>query len=144
MAGEKGVAEGRNGAAVSESGITLVRSRPSKGQDVVLGAAYSGKLLVDRVGCLRLEAHGSVRDYPHDYVPVWPARYSLDEKGNEVRILDEKGNVIGMVGKEVRVGGGEIKQDEAGPTPEARRNFEATRRRCARPMPRSPLDGGSL
>ena len=68
------------------------------------------------------------RDVVPSDVVVWPYGYSLSRKGGEIRILNEKGKVVARVGEEVRMGGGEITQAEAGPTPEAaRRQFEEKR-----------------
>ena len=103
--GEKLVTEGRAGVAVSEGGVVLVRLKPSEGSEVFLDAAYSGKLLVDKAGCSRLDAP---RGYTRDYLPVWPTGYSLDKEDSGTRVLEEKGRAVGEVGKDVTVGGGEI------------------------------------
>jgi hypothetical protein len=61
-------------------------------------------------------------------VVVWPYGYSLSREGGRIYILNEKRKVVARVGEEVRMGGGEITQAEAGPTPEtARRQFEEKR-----------------
>ena len=132
MRGEELVAQGRYGIAVIEGGVVFVRVKPDEGPDAVMDAAWGGKLYVDEASCLRLEA---ARGYASDYLPVWPAGYSLDREGRRLRVLDEKGQVVGEVGQEFRLGGGEIKQDEAG-----RRNFAEKRRelgipdRCPGPL----------
>ncbi len=64
----------------------------------------------------------------HADVVVWPYGYSLERKGAEIRVLDEQGRVVARVGEQVELGGGEITQAEAGPTPEAaRQQFEEKR-----------------
>ncbi len=64
----------------------------------------------------------------HADVVVWPYGYSLDRKGAEIRVLDEQGRVVARVGEQVKMGGGEITQAEAGPTPgAARQQFEEKR-----------------
>jgi hypothetical protein len=61
-------------------------------------------------------------------VVVWPHGYSLRREGNEVLVLNSRGEVVAKVGEEVRMGGGQITQEEAGPMLEAaRRNFEEER-----------------
>lgn len=75
------------------------------------------------------------------HLPVWPHDYSLSTEEDKVRLLDDKGRVAARLGDIVRVGGGEIRQSEAGSTPEqARRNYQEQRRElnvpasCAGPL----------
>ena len=79
-------------------------------------------------------------EVPSDVV-VWPYGYSLSRKNGEIRVLNERGKVMARVGEKVRMGGGEITQAEAGPTPEAaRRQFEEKRRELGVPdQCRGPL-----
>lgn len=73
----------------------------------------------------------------------WPYGYSLRRRGGEVLILDDRGNVKAKVGDRVRISGGETRQNEAGPTPEAaQRSFERRRRQAGVPdQCRGPLWG---
>ena len=99
-----------------------------------LSALGGGKLVVKN-SCIYMGTRH------HSDVVVWPYGYSLSRKDGEIRILNEKGKVVAQVGEEVRIGGGEITQAEAGPTPEAaRRQFEEKRgelgvpNRCRGPL----------
>lgn len=58
-------------------------------------------VLVDAQGCLRL---GS----PDGHTVVWPLGWTFDAAGDEIRILDDDGALVGQVGEEFRMGGGEV------------------------------------
>ena len=72
---------------------------------------------------------------------MWPHGYSLRSEGGDILVLDGRGEVAAKVGEEVRMGGGQITQEEAGPTPEAaRRAFEEKRKELGVPdQCRGPL-----
>lgn len=67
-------------------------------------ARGGGKLVLDDVGCIRM------KPAPDDpgWVPIWPAKFALNTRGAEVRILDGKGRVVAEVGEKVVMGGGEV------------------------------------
>ena len=72
---------------------------------------------------------------------VWPHGYSLRSEGGDILVLDGRGEVAAKVGEEVRMGGGQITQDAAGPTPEVARRAFAEKRgelgvpdRCRGPL----------
>ena len=97
-------------------------------EGVILQAMSSGRLFVKN-GCIYLgPTERRYRDEVPSDVVVWPHGYSLSRKGGEVLILDEKGKVVARVGGKARMGGGEIRREDSGPTPEAaRRQFEEKR-----------------
>ena len=70
-------------------------------------AEISGKLVLDDGGSLRMEEHpGHI-----DTVPIWPAGFELDTRGDEASVLDEEGRVAARVGEKVYMGGGGIPED---------------------------------
>ena len=87
----------------------------------VTGALGSGRLFVkDRCIYMGTGRYGDV--------VVWPYGYSLSRGNGEIRVVNASGKVVAKVGDEVSMGGGQITQGEAGPTPEAaRRQFEEKR-----------------
>ena len=94
----------------------------------VPGALGGGRLFVKNDCIYAGPTERRYRDEVPSDVVVWPYGYSLSRKEGEVLILDEKGRVVARVGEVARMGGGEITQEEAGPTPEAaRRQFEEKR-----------------
>lgn len=116
--------EGSSTSPALAEGILFAR-QPSEGNGLYPSAAFTGKLVVED-GCLRMKHLDGVGSY----LPVWPHDYSLSTEDNDVRLLDGEGQVAARLGDAVRVGGGEIRQSEVGPTPEqARRNYQQTRRK---------------
>lgn len=82
-------------------------------------SALGGGRLVVKDGCIHMAPGGVV---------VWPYGYSLRGEDGEILVLNGRDEVVAKVGDEVRMGGGQITQEEAGPTPEAaRRAFEEKR-----------------
>ena len=84
--------------------------------------ALGGGRLVVRDRCIHMAPDGG------GGVVVWPYGYSLRREGGEVVVLNGRDEVVASVGEEVRMGGGQITREEAGPTPEAAsRAFEEKR-----------------
>ena len=65
-------------------------------------------LLVDELtaadGCLRIGRS----DTGTSYLPVWPPRFELSAGADEVVVYNRAGEVVGRVGQEIRVSGGEV------------------------------------
>ncbi len=67
-------------------------------------ALAMGTLILDD-GYLRLSP-----SYSDDtYLIIWPAGYSIDMEGDEIRVLDEDGQVVARVGDTISAAGGEMK-----------------------------------
>jgi hypothetical protein len=115
----------------AEEEIVLLRQqgRPTRGSDVVPGAAFTGTLVVDKSGCLRLQP-GDLRGH----LPVWPPVYSLGTEGGETVVLGDRGRVVARVGGEIEVGGGEIRKGEAGGSYEEKRREFGVPERCQGPL----------
>lgn len=98
-------------------------------------SALGGGTLFVEDGCIRM---GVRKD---SSVVVWPYGFSLRRRDGEILILNTKRKVEARAGDEVRIGGGQITQDEAGRTPEAaRRNFGEARQEAGVPdQCRGPL-----
>ncbi len=121
------------GATVTEGGVVFLKQPESPREGAIVGglmARIGGRLVVDEEGCLRLKtAHD-----PQGYLPVWPPGYSPATESGEIRVLDDRGHVAARVGDRVILGGGEIRKDESGPTPQAaRRAFDERRRKLGVP-----------
>ncbi len=59
---------------------------------------------------------------------VWPHGYSPRREGDGILVLDGRGEAVAKIGEEVRIGGGQITREEAGPTAgAARQAFEEKR-----------------
>lgn len=65
------------------------QGRPIGGLCIVPGAAFTGTLVVDKQGCLRLKP-GDLRGH----LPVWPPGHSLGTEGGKLLILDDRGRVV--------------------------------------------------
>ncbi|CAN5867646.1 hypothetical protein BH23ACT11_BH23ACT11_11780 [soil metagenome] len=66
-------------------------------------AVYSGQLVLDNDGCLRVDSKHSQK-----YVLIWTPGYTVKSEGPNIRILNEKNRVVAETGNKIRVGGGEI------------------------------------
>ena len=89
-----------------EAGLFFPQAGPT---DDFMTALGGGRLVV-RDRCIYMAPGGVV---------VWPHGYSLRREGGEVLVLSGRDEVVAKVGEEVRMGGGQITREEAGPTPEA-------------------------
>ena len=114
-----------------QAGFFFPRLDPTSDFPLALG---SGRLVV-RDRCIRMAPDG------RGGLVVWPHGYSLRREGDEILVLNGRGEAVAEVGEEVRMGGGQITQEEAGPTPgAARRAFEEKRgelgvpERCRGPL----------
>ena len=115
-----------------QAGLFLPRGSEPGG--ISLSALGGGKLVVkDR--CIYMAPNGG------GGLVVWPYGYSLRREDGEILVSNGRDEVVAKVGDEVRMGGGQITQQEAGATPEAaRRAFEEKRRelgvpdRCRGPL----------
>ena len=67
--------------------------------NVVMDALFTGRVLVDDAGCLRLDAPP-----PDASTVVWPKGFTLD--GSHIR--DASGRSIGHIGGSFRFGGGHV------------------------------------
>ena len=64
-------------------------------------ALYEGRVVADAAGCLRL-------DSPDPATVVWPKGYALADGSEWTSILDADGTVVGVVGGEFSLSGGEV------------------------------------
>ena len=64
-------------------------------------ALFEGRVVVDEAGCLRL-------DSPDPATVVWPKGYALAEGTEWTSILDADGSLVGVVGGDFRLAGGEV------------------------------------
>ena len=107
-----------------QAGLFFPQLRPASAFPQALG---SGRLVV-RDRCIHMAPDGG------GGLVVWPHGYSLRREGDEILVLNGRDEVVAKVGEEVRMGGGQITQEEAGPMPEAaRRTFEEKRRQLGVP-----------
>jgi hypothetical protein len=68
-------------------------------------ASLTGELVLwDYSRCLRIVSDSGLGDY----LPLWPAGYTVRVTGDEVEILDSLGQVFARVGQQVRLDGGDI------------------------------------
>ena len=81
------------------SGIVFIAMRvvPTHHMD----ALSQARVLEDAQGCLRL-------DSADRHTVVWPHGWGFEAAGDGVRILDEDGVLVGQVGEEFSLGGGEV------------------------------------
>ena len=69
-----------------------------------MAALATGKVVVDDVGCIRLE---SGRSYDGDLI-VWPPGYSMRVEDGRIQIVREDGQTVARVGDRMEMGGGQI------------------------------------
>lgn len=81
------------------SGVTFLTMRIDP--DVHMEALFQGRVLADEEGCLRLDTEDR-------HTVVWPKGYGFYAPGSTIWILDAGGEVIGRVGEDFRLGGGEV------------------------------------
>jgi hypothetical protein len=117
----------------TERGVVFLvqpERRPPEGPNVMMSARFTGKLVIDEEGCLRVAPGGGLRGH----LPVWPPGYSLSAGGGEMRVLDAQGRSVARVGAEVYMGGGEIRKDESGGGHEERRSELGVPGKCRGPL----------
>ena len=84
------------------SDIAFPRQKPVEGPREVMEAELVGDL-VESGGCVRVKSlynDGS-------YLPIWPPDFTLGFENEIPVILDVEGNIVGRVGEEIYMGGGE-------------------------------------
>lgn len=69
--------------------------------EVTMDALFEGAVVEDAEGCLRL-------DSPDAHAVIWPHGFSPREVDGGVEILDDEGTLVGTVGGEFSLAGGEI------------------------------------
>ncbi len=81
------------------SGIVFISMKVSPTD--AMSALFEGAVIADEEGCLRL-------DSVDEHAVVWPNGYGFDDTGGTVRILDAEGGLVGRVGDDFDLGGGEV------------------------------------
>lgn len=81
------------------SGVVFISMKVSATD--AMSALFEGAVLADEEGCLRL-------DSVDRHTVVWPHGYGFDAGGGTVRILDADGGLVGRVGEDFSLGGGEV------------------------------------
>jgi hypothetical protein len=89
-------------AAMPPPGIYFPRQ--SEAQLAKMAALLIGTLVLDEQGCLRVKTE-SLKAQP---LVIWPYDFTVNKDGGAVMIRDGKGQIIGLVGEEIQLGGGEI------------------------------------
>jgi|GEM_PF-4293368 len=90
----------------SSSTIFFPRQKPVAGERDVPAGEISGRLAL--VGaCLRLNTPDST-----SYTVVWPPHFTLRTTEDAIQILDDSNQVVGQVGDEIYLDGGETKSVE--------------------------------
>lgn len=69
--------------------------------EVSMEALHAGRVTADESGCLRMDRGGR-------HTVVWPKGYGVEAANGGFQIVDDAGAVIGLVGGEFRIGGGEV------------------------------------
>lgn len=87
----------------SDSEIFFPRQKPIAGGRAVPTGQVSGQLVLVE-GCLRLNASDDT-----SYTVVWPPHFTLRTTKDAIQILDDSNQVVGQVGDEVYMDGGETK-----------------------------------
>ena len=82
--------------------IAFPRQGPVAGIREVMEAELVGDLVLSE-GCLRIE---SMYDNQR-YIPIWPPEFTVVLENDSTVILDGDGHLVGRVGKEITMGGGE-------------------------------------
>ena len=86
-------------------------------RNAIMTARGTGELIVTDGGCLRL----SFPVKRGGDLLIWPPNYSLDTKGNRIRVLNANGRVMAEVGDYIEVGGGGLSSLEVDVIPESLR-----------------------
>lgn len=82
--------------------IAFPRQEPVEGERATMEAELVGDLVLSE-GCLRIESlYGN-----ESYIPVWPPEFTVVLENNIPVILDGDGQLVGRVGEEIYMGGGE-------------------------------------
>lgn len=81
------------------SGVVFIGMKVSPTES--MSALFEGAVVADEEGCLRL-------DSVDRHTVVWPHGYGFDAAGGTVRILDAQGGLVGRVGEDFDLGGGEV------------------------------------
>lgn len=89
------------GCANLPARVDVFPSRPVGPDAAAMAALLTGTLVV-RGGCLRVEAPGL------GYVVVWPRGYATDVVAGQLVVVDGAGTVVGAVGRDIDLGGGEV------------------------------------
>jgi hypothetical protein len=85
--------------------IAFPRQQPVEGPREVMEAELVGMLAL-KDGCLRVESlYGDV-----SYLAIWPPEFTLGGVGENLAVLDGGGNIVGHIGREIYMGGGERKE----------------------------------
>lgn len=71
--------------------------------EAVMDALFEGDVVLDDVGCLRLDA-------PDRHTVVWPVGFSLEVDGDDLTVRDAEGRTVGSIGGTFRLGGGEVER----------------------------------
>ena len=87
----------------SDSEIFFPRQKPIAGGRAVPTGQVSGQLVLVE-GCLRLNASDDT-----SYTVVWPPHFTRRTTKDAIQILDDSNQVVGQVGDEVYMDGGETK-----------------------------------
>jgi hypothetical protein len=86
--------------------IAFPRQEPVEGIREVMEAELVGDLVLSE-GCLRIESlYGN-----QSYIPVWPPEFTVDLENDNPVILDGDGQLVGRVGDEITMGGGELSEN---------------------------------
>lgn len=89
--------------AADPNGAILFLALPERPR-AVMEALYVGTVVLDHAGCFRL---GSTLGSERPTV-VWPYGSTLVRRGGDLVVVDEHGVDIGVIGGELRFGGGEV------------------------------------
>lgn len=95
-------ASGNEGTVAELQGATLMTHGALPTQDPTdlgMDALFRGTVGTDRAGCLRLESGQTA---------IWPAGYDLAARDGGLSVVNAAGEVVGNVGGEFRLGGGEV------------------------------------
>lgn len=68
-----------------------------------MGATTSGKLVIDKEGCLRLAVEGN--EYQ---TLLWPAGYTQTIVGDVAKVMNRQGHVVATSGQQLTVSGGYV------------------------------------
>ncbi|MFN8453204.1 MAG: hypothetical protein U0401_00795 [Anaerolineae bacterium] len=99
-------AGGSTATPASDPAIFFPRQKPVTGKRAVPTGEISGKLVLSG-SCLRLNAHDGV-----SYTIIWLPDFTLRATEDAIQILDGSHQVVGRVGDEVYLDGGETKSVE--------------------------------
>jgi len=86
--------------------IRFPRQEPKDGPSMVMEAELVGELMLVN-DCLRIKSVFN----GESYLPVWPPGFSSGDDEGEIVICDNEGHIVGRVGREIFMGGGEVSGD---------------------------------